>query len=103
MSTPRVYREGNTVPVSIGWFDKYGAPSTPVSVRYRVFSAASGAPVSAVIPVAEVGQTMEIQIPGAYLPALGERRHLKIQIEATFAFNEQWTAPDVEVIIEKRR
>jgi hypothetical protein len=93
---------GNSIEVDATWLDTDGLPATPLSVRYQVFDALSGAAQSPLVTVPNPASSMEIRVPGNHLPVgSGVERYLIVQLQAEFETAADVHTELIEVLVKK--
>lgn len=98
----KIISNGNSVEIPITWRDMEGQPSAPTTVRYQVFDRLTGSDVSPLIEVASPAASMEIRVPGNYLPVDGrDERQLIIQLQAEFETAADVHTEFIEILVKK--
>lgn len=76
---------GNSVALTVTWSDLTGLPEVPTAVQYQVFDERTGARLSPINGVPELGSTMSFSIAPEHLPVgSAQRRNLVVQIRGSF-------------------
>jgi len=90
-STAIVVTAGNSIELSIDWFDTDNVAQTPDAVQYQVFDWRTDESVSEIVDVADLSESMTFLIPASNIPGYANKqRRLVIQIQGTFS-------PDVHI------
>lgn len=99
----KVISSGNSIEVPITWRDMLGVASAPLSVRYQVFDALTGASVSPLVVVDDPAASMNIRVPGNYLPigSGNNERLLIVQLQGEFETAADIHTEFVEILVKK--